>query len=245
MDEPHLLSGGYAADALDDAERREFEAHLESCPQCREEARGLRETTAVLAAALATAPPPAMRSRVLDAIATTPQLPAQPAGPTVLAEARARKHPDRRRRWAPLAAACVVLLAGIGLGAVGAIQLREAHRSQQLADRVLAILGDPRAQRVTAPVSGGGSATLVVADARAAVVTAGLPGLPDDRAYQLWVIRPEQIRSAGLGPGGTAGAGSWARLLDGVRSGDKVAITVEPAGGSGQPTTAPITALQA
>ena len=69
--ELHLLTGGYAIDALTDAERAEFEKHLDQCPSCAEEVRGLRETAAKLALATAVTPPPGMRSRVLAAVPRT------------------------------------------------------------------------------------------------------------------------------------------------------------------------------
>ena len=72
--ELHLLTGSYALDALTDDERAEFEKHLDRCPSCAEEVRGLRETAARLAMATAVTPPPGMRQEVLAAAALTRQL---------------------------------------------------------------------------------------------------------------------------------------------------------------------------
>ena len=58
----HLLSGAYAVGALDDLERARFEAHLETCADCRAEVAGLLEATALLAETSA-AEPPAARAR--------------------------------------------------------------------------------------------------------------------------------------------------------------------------------------
>ena len=49
----HLLTGVYAVDALTGDELDEFEKHLEQCPTCAEEVRGLRETAARLGLATA------------------------------------------------------------------------------------------------------------------------------------------------------------------------------------------------
>ena len=136
-------------------------------------------------------------------------------------------------------------LAGVGLGAVGAVQLYRAHQAEQRANEILAIVGDPNAQRASGPVQGGGSATLVVSGPRGVLVTSDVSALPQDRIYQLWVIRSGQASSAGLGPGGTAAAGSWTHLVEGLRSGDQVAMSVEPDGGSTQPTTQPVAVLRA
>ena len=50
--ELHLLTGSYALDALTGDEQADFEEHLDRCPACAEEVRGLRETAARLAASL-------------------------------------------------------------------------------------------------------------------------------------------------------------------------------------------------
>ena len=236
----HTLTGAYAADALaDDDERREFEQHLARCADCREEVRTLRETVGVLAAALAVAPPPRLRHQVLVEVARTRQLP------------RPNLHEPRRvstSRWVGIAAA-VALFAGMAVGGYGLNQARQAERSRVLAvaqaDRIVSVLADQTARKAGGPVTGGGAATLVVSGSQAVLVTAGVDRLPADQTYQLWVLRAGQVRSAGLGPAGPAAAGSWTRLVDGVRPGDQVAISVEPAGGSAQPTSTPITVLKA
>jgi len=239
----HNLTGAYAVGAMeDDEERRTFEQHLAECPDCREEVRTLREATAALATAVAQPPPPALRSRVLAEIAATPQLPPPGRVPAVTPPPQRR---SRRPGRVFALAASAVLLAGAGLGAVGLVQLHEARQAQQQADRILAIVGDPNAQRISGPVAGRGSATVVVAGDRGVVVTEGVSGLPADRTYQLWLVRPDQTVSAGLGPAGAAASGSWTRQVDGVRSGDAVAISVEPRGGSKQPTTTPVAVLRA
>jgi Anti-sigma-K factor rskA/Putative zinc-finger len=239
----HNLTGAYAVGAMeDDEERRDFEQHLAECPDCREEVRTLREAAAALGAAAALPPPPGLRSRVLSEIAATPQLP--PAG-RVPAQVTSLQRRSRRRTRVLALAASVVLLAGVGVGAAGVVEMRDAQQAQQQADRILAIVGDPFARRVSGPVSGGGAATVVVSGSDAVVVTAGMRGLPPSRAYQLWLIRPGEIASAGLGPAGARAAGAWTRLVDGVRPGDSVAISVEPRRGSAQPTTTPVAVLRA
>jgi anti-sigma-K factor RskA len=74
-DNMHVLSGSYALDALDAQERAEFERHLQHCPSCQAEVRGLRETAARLAIARAARPPARLEQRVLAATYRTRQLP--------------------------------------------------------------------------------------------------------------------------------------------------------------------------
>ncbi|MFF5454714.1 anti-sigma factor [Streptomyces sp. NPDC012950] len=89
---------------------------------------------------------------------------------------------------------------------------------------------------------GDGTAVAVVASRgqdREASTAGGPPALADDRVYELWyAAEAGGLRPAGLLPG-TGGAAT--RLLEGPL-GDAVAvgITVEPAGGSAQPTTEPL-----
>jgi anti-sigma-K factor RskA len=236
----HTLTGAYAADAMnDDEERRDFEQHLARCADCREEVRTLRETVAVLAAAMAVPPPPDLRARVLAEVAATRQWPLPGS-----------REPDRSAssRLVGVAAA-VALVAGLAVGGAGLYEARQAHQrqesAQRLADRIASLLADPAARRASGEVVSGGRVTLVVADSQAVVVTTGVTRLPSNRTYQLWVLRAHRVRSAGLGPGGGAAGGSWNRLVDDVRAGDQVAISVEPAGGSAQPTTTPISVLRA
>ena len=100
-------------------------------------------------------------------------------------------------------------------------------------------------QHTTSPVAGGGTATLVWSGdlGKSALVTTGLPQLPDDKTYELWYIRGSEATPAGtMTP--TGNGATW-RVLEGTMSaGDVVGVTVEPKGGSKQPTTKPIVAIQ-
>src|SRR6185369_2561059 len=69
-----------------------------------------------------------------------------------------------------------------------------------------------------------------------------LPALPPGKVYQLWLIGKPAITSAGLLPPAKDGR-TPPVLATGVVKGDTLGLTVEPAGGSAQPTTKPILAL--
>lgn len=74
---------------------------------------------------------------------------------------------------------------------------------------------------------------------RAVVIMAGLPELPDDRTYELWLLGPSAPRPSGL-----LGASGRPVLIQGLGNATQVGITVEPAGGSDQPTSKPIFATK-
>jgi anti-sigma-K factor RskA len=240
--ELHLLTGSYALDALPEDDRAEFERHLARCPSCTEEVRGLRETAARLAMAPALIPPPEMRERVLAAAPRTRQLP--PAGRGTLGQA-GRRTPLRRRSRsrAALAAGLLTLAAAVAFLLVMQLstsgQLRQARSANQA---IAAVLGAPDARLESLPTTVGGTVTAVVSlrEREAVVTTADLPQPPGTRVYQLWVINAAgTARPAGLLAITSPGSASPV-LAAGVLPGDRLGITVEPAGGTAQPTTTPV-----
>lgn len=232
----HALAGLYAIDALDTpAERRRFERHLARCASCASEVRGLTETASQLGVAATRQPPATLRPRVMAAVATASQLPAlRPAG-------RARGRSVLLPRPAVVAAG-VSLVVAVVLGvALAVTQQRLDHTSGQN-QAIASVLAAGDARILTGATSNGGRATVVVSPGRRQmVVTAsGLPPLPASKVYQLWLIGPPRTRSAGLLP---AGAQPGPVLAAGLAAGDKFGMTVEPVGGSAQPTTTPIVVI--
>jgi anti-sigma-K factor RskA len=235
-DDLHVLTGSYVLDAISDAEREEFERHLQHCPTCETEVRGLRETAARLALACAVTPPARMERRVLAAAYQTRQLPPLSADRPRRARPRRRALPRLAlpRRLAVLAAAASVAAAV----ALGITQLSAQHQLDQArATAIARVVTAPDAHVETARTSAGGNVTVVTSAAlREAVVSAsGMASLPSSRVYQVWVLSPSGARSAGLMHGSS--------VLAAVRPGDRIGITVEPAGGTARPTTTPVAVL--
>ena len=234
----HALSGAYAVDALDDLERARFEAHLSGCADCRAEVQGLREAAALLTETIPVTPPPALRERLLDDISRVRPLP-----PEVPQQTGPRPAPTAggagRRRWVRVLAAAAAVLAVVGIGTLATRPWD--HGTQQapisVADRVLRA---PDAQRVAARFPGGARATLVrsVSLGRAVLVTRDMPPAPGGKVYELWLQnRAGTMEPAGLMPQGR----DETVVLDGdAATATAAGITVEPAGGSARPTTAPI-----
>jgi anti-sigma factor RsiW len=249
----HVLTGSYVLDAISDTEREEFERHLQHCPACEAEVRGMRETAARLALACAVTPPARMEQQVLAATYRTRQLPPLSADRPRRALSR-RRTPSRRRalprrassrsafprgavtrRVAVLAAAASVAVAA----ALGITQLSAQHQLDQArATAIARVVTAPDAHVATARTSVGGSVTVVTSAAlREAVVSAsGMASLPSSRVYQVWVMSPSGARSAGLMHGSSL-------LASAVRPGDRIGITVEPADGTARPTTTPVAVL--
>jgi len=240
--ELHLLTGSYALDALTDAERAEFEKHLGQCPACAEEVRGLRETASRLAMATAVTPPPGMRLRVLAAAPLTRQLPPPGRGSRPRPGGLRRRSLSRAGLTAGILAlaAAVVFLLVVTLSTNS--QLQQARQDNAA---IAAVLAAPDARIESLPAHAGGTVTAVLSlrQEEAVVTTSALPALPGTRVYQLWVMTSAgAAKSAGLLT--VTSAGSTAPVLaDGVRPGDRLGITVEPAGGTAQPTATPVVVM--
>ncbi|WP_265522934.1 anti-sigma factor [Oerskovia flava] len=235
------LLPAYALDALDDLERRAVERLLETDPDARV---ALDEYRDVVAAFTVDAPAPAhLRSQTLAAVQDLAAAPTTPFSAPAGAPAR-RTSPQGAqrapRRWG-VALAAVAAVAAFAVPTTLAVQAVQEQRSlQEQADVVAQMLADPDARLVAAPVAGGGDASVLVSGDHALFTTAALPAAGPDEDYQLWVIDDGTISSAGVL---TVRDGATTALVD-ASPGRVVAVTVEPAGGSEQPTTDPVVALE-
>lgn len=227
----HALSGAYAVDALDDLERARFEEHLAQCAACRAEVADLVATSTLLSELTDTPPPPALRDRVLAEIRTVRPLPPLTPG---AGQAQAPARP----RWRRLAAAAAAV-AVLGGGTVLAEQVLDSS-SQEAPSAIDRVLAAADAQNVSVDLPGDARMRLVrsVTEGRAVLITNDLPAAPPGKVYELWLQnRAGKMVAAGL----MKGAGSQRFLLDGDAARALGAgVTVEPASGSQQPTTAPI-----
>jgi anti-sigma-K factor RskA len=245
--ELHLLTGAYAADAVTDAELAEFEKHLERCPTCAEEVRGLRETAARLGMVTAIEPPPWMKGQVLAAAGRTRQLP--PSHRKLIALGAPRRATPLRQRHVlsrPVAVAAMsAMAAAVIVLAVFQVNTRDQLQKAQADGRAVdAVLAAPDARIVTGSPSVGGTVTAVISqhDSEAVLTTVDMPGPGGGKVYQIWVISAAGARSAGL-MSGSGNIPTSPVLADDVKSGDWLGITVEPAGGSKRPTTTPVVLL--
>jgi anti-sigma factor RsiW len=218
----HDQLAAYALDALDDRERSAFESHLAECESCRAELDEFRETAALLAyAAEAPAPPDVLRERVLEAARNE-----RPSQSVVVLR------PRRALRLTAIAAAAAVAAAiGLGVWAGTLSSSLDAERSARAAEaRAAAILADADATRM--PLGERGE-LVRGPDGNAVLVVRNLPAAPAGKTYEAWVIDSGGPVKAGLFEGGRQ---QIVLLEQPVAKGALVAVTLEPEGGSDQPT---------
>ncbi|MBF9131088.1 anti-sigma factor [Plantactinospora sp. S1510] len=240
MNDIHTLAGAYVLDAVDDIERAAFARHLADCPSCAGEVAELLETAARLADGTWSVPPPRLRTDVLAQVSRTRQV--RPGG----GSGRDRRTAGSRWRTLSVAAVAAVVLAA-GAGAVTWTVAQQRVRDERVAtaaaraetERIRTVLAQPDLAVQRRGLSGGGRLTVFSSPGQDSGVAllADAPPIPADRAYQLWLMDGETARPANVLPAGVNGD---TVVLTGVRGRSAVAVTVEPAGGSAQPSTSPL-----
>lgn len=182
--------------------------------------------------------------------ATPPEPSAEPESSVAPVAADATPAEERaRRRWfqrpgailASAAAAVILFVAGAFVGV--SLSGTDSYQHQQAA-ALASINAAPDVQRATSAVAGGGTATLVWSAqlGRSALIATDLPELAGGKTYELWYIRDGAATPAGT-MNATGAAATWRVLAGEMTAGDTVGMTVEPGGGSKQPTTKPIVAI--
>ena len=236
----HGLSGAYAVDALDDVERAEFEQHLAQCAECQDEVASLRAAAVELTHATAMAPPAGLRESVLRQISTVrplppptaPDSPEQPAGSGTVTDLGARRRPTPFL-WLAAAAAAVALAIG-GLvwspwdtepppsATEQVIRAEDAERYERAVDGAKA----PIVRRVWLR--------------QAVIIAENMPAAPEGKDFQVWFQNPDgTMVSAGLMPHEDKPTVTVPLQGDASKF-TGAGITLEPAGGSRQPTSPPV-----
>ncbi|MEV1046443.1 anti-sigma factor [Streptomyces sp. NPDC049916] len=238
--ELHTLTGAYALHALPESELRAFERHLEDCEACTQEVRELSATAARMGLAVAETPPRQLRERVLREITTVRQEP----------PAHGRRERSggsgRAGRWSRFAlAACLAAAAAFGGVAVWQNQVaqdarQETNQAQQQNQQLARVISSPDARTSSGELAGGAHGTVVVSrsENRAVFLASGMGRPPNGKVYQLWFNDQGTMRSAGLmDPSATDDAVLLKGSLDQASG---MGITVEPSGGSAEPTSDPV-----
>jgi anti-sigma-K factor RskA len=231
------LKDAYVLDALPVEERRSFEEYLVAHPERQAEIDELSAVAGLLAfSPHGQDPPPELRRRIMD---------------TVEAEAaQPRIHPHSgRRSWLAglweaagvrdLALAAAALLV-IGLFSWSVLLQAEVR---DLQGRVQSLQSQPQGPQMIAlggvGTKQGARAELVTLEGdRAVLVAENMPPVPEGKTYEIWVIKGDTPQPSGLfKPKGNSIAAVVENPVEGA---DAVAVTVEPEGGSKEPTTDPM-----
>jgi anti-sigma-K factor RskA len=227
----HSFVGAYALDALDDDERVAFEDHLNICAECANEVESLQAAATELSHMSAVAPPPELRANLLAGIKHIRPLP--PVVDNVIALRRARVG---RSVWQGLAVACALI--AIFLGTWGYQQHRDASRASAVSYAQFdAVLRAPDA-RTTSRDLGQGSATVVYSKStgKVALVGHGIASPGADKVYQLWMITDGQPAVSGGTFSPDAQGNVRIAAAGDVQHTGSMGISIEPSGGSPQPT---------
>lgn len=238
--------------ALPDDEAAAVRDHLATCPEAHAEVQELGGVAAYLAELPEPVEPSAdLKGRLMTAVEAdlaqrrlTASAPMPAPTPISLAAERERRRPIVTWRSALQAAAVLLIgvLAGWNLLLLG--QASSAEQRAALLRQAVAVAGQPGAQ--VAGISGTdvqpaarGFVVLSPGGGTGYLVVDGLAAAPTGKVYQAWYVADDVARSAGLV---TTADGLGILPLSTDQPVQVVALTVEPAGGSEQPTS-PIVAL--
>ncbi|MFC3996129.1 anti-sigma factor domain-containing protein [Nocardiopsis sediminis] len=263
----HGLTAGYAVDALADDERRRAQRHLEECADCRRDLDDFRATTVRLAYGAARAPGDHVWQRLRASVPQIRQLPPvaaaeEPdrsapdgntpdgsapggarAGGAVDAARRRRRFPlsPQARARLPWVLAAAALLIAVALGGTSVSMGMRMSEMRTHSAEVEALLAASDAQMRASQVGRSDARATVVASQRndaVMIVVEGLPPAPSGRAYQMWYVDDDGMRSAGMLQ--ESGDGMLAGMADGLGSAREIGITLEPESGMPEPTGDPM-----
>jgi anti-sigma-K factor RskA len=264
-DDVQALAADYVLGLVDEVTRARVASHLKACGSCSADLRALAETCDALGRSVPdVAPPASLRDRIASIPAQVPQ--AVVPLPSAPAVSRRSSGLAAVLPWVAAVAAAVVAVTAIwqaGAARAEVQRLRQALSDAQLlagqaqlarvsmqqrldeAERHAAILRASDAVTYTLV----GNTTAKDAHARAFVThkngmifTAdGLPALPAGKTYQLWVIAEGKPVSVGVfAPDASGRVHAMMDTPAIATMPSAVAVTLEPAGGLAQPSTAPI-----
>jgi anti-sigma-K factor RskA len=224
-----------ALSALDAAEARALNQHLENCAECRKELEDWQATAATLALASDPAEPsPKVRERILSEVrkdrSSTPEVIPFKSPP--------------RNVWSSFgtlgAIAAVVLFTALSIGL--AVLWRQNQRLAR-ENKFVALVNTPGARvselRGVGPGQGETAKLAYDRAGRAILMASKLPSVPQGKAYQLWFIVGDKPPVPGktFVPDKTGNAILEDEIPRDAVDASVFAITVEPEGGSNAPTS--------
>ncbi|MFD9682982.1 anti-sigma factor domain-containing protein [Rhodococcus sp. NPDC059969] len=226
-----VLASLYALDAVSRDERLQIERWLDLADSVRRddflrEVATVRSTMDVLAAMTSVDPPPRLRRRLLERVLRLRH------SSLYSGESAQPIHRDFPTKAAAMVAVAIVILGGVG-GAVAFDREGEIPSSAQ-------IVAAPDARKITTDVVDGGTIAATVSDLLRSV-TVEVHGLEDvvrgGSEFQLWLVSTAEPSTV------DAGRLDDRRVITGIEGVDALMVTVEPAGGSKQPTQRPVAVI--
>ena len=231
------LRDAYVLGALTEEERLEFEEYLADQPGLQAEVEELGAVAGLLALYPQEQDPPAeLRKRIMGVV----QAEAAPY--------RAQQRQSVLGRLGELLSSRRFALGAAALLLVGLFSWNMLLRNeeQNLQSQLRGMQASQESQTIALQGKGtkqGARAELIRLEGdRAMLVAEDMPPVPEDKTYQIWVIKDEVPEPSGLfrpaeGPVATV-------VKHPLGGADTVAVTVEPEGGSPRPTSKPILVAQ-
>jgi anti-sigma-K factor RskA len=239
------LKDAYVLDALPEEERRNFEEFLAAHPERQAEIDELGAVAGLLAfSPEEQEPAPELRERIMEVVEAEAAPRSESRGSVF-----ARLAGYIGARGLALGAAALLIVGLLSWNLLLQNQVEDlqgqVQNSQGQVEDLQAQVQDAQAQQTqTIQLSGtwanqGADAEVAsISDNRIVLVADDLPSVPEGQTCQIWVIKGDVPEPSGLfQPGGTETA---APITTPIKKGDTIAVTVEPAGGSEQPTTDPV-----
>jgi len=228
--ETHVLDllPAYALNSLDPEEANQVEKHLASCLICRAESNAFQTATDQLSFAAPVADPsPDLKSRLMQRVQSArPQPPIPVPNPSRLWLERLLP------AWSLASLFFIFVLAGFNIFLWQRLNQLETFTSPGGMRAVPLSASDP-ASRAT------GFVLISMDGDSGALVVDGLPPLGESQQYQLWLIRDGQRTSGAIfSTDERSYGGTRIRAPGSLLKYSAVDITIEPTGGSPQPTGA-------
>jgi anti-sigma-K factor RskA len=229
--------GSYVLHALPDDEYERFALHLSECADCQREIDELQGAADSLPLATEQlVPPPELRDRIMAVVRAEAEL-LNAAGARADEPERAPARPERIPWWKRrlpslrLLPAAGLATAVLAVGVLAGVLLTNGGDSTRTVNAKVTLASAPSA-RASLDVTGD--------DGRLKV--SGFPAAGSDRVYQVWLVKGKaKPASAGLFRVPASGSATFA-IPESMKGVDQVMVSVEPGGGSDQPTSDPIAA---
>ena len=206
----------YALGLLPESEAAAVVEHLRTCQSCRKEYELLRPAVTAVAYSSETVASPLLKARIMKQV-------------------RGKSARPRSYSWPAyaFAAACLVVALVTGMADLS-LRARMASQQQMVADMMA-----PDAQHYRF-----GHGEVVARSGRLYIAMPKMPPPPPGHVYQAWTMPKGSTKVAPSMTFEPTGDATVVRLPENAETVALVAVSVEPMGGSQQPTTTPIATVR-